>query len=92
MWSRFCAVVWDTLAKGAARDIVSFGAAAEKLWRPFVSSIVDGTYGTRDFSRLLVAKRGLFQGDGVLVDSVVPHAEKTGTDAMALLKSESSSG
>ncbi len=73
LWLRFCAAVWDSLAKGAARDIVSFRTLADKLWRPFVASIVDGTHGTRDFSRLMVAKRGLFQGDGMLVDRIVPE-------------------
>ncbi|KAI9836193.1 MAG: hypothetical protein M1819_001530 [Sarea resinae] len=72
VWTRFCGVVWDSLAKGAARDIVSFRAVADKLWQPFVAPIVDETYGTRDFSKLLVAKRGLFQGEGVLINSVVP--------------------
>lgn len=74
VWTRFLAAVWDSLAKGAARDIVSFREVAEKLWRPFVAPIVDGTYGTRDFSRLMVAKRALFQSEDVLVESVVPKA------------------
>lgn len=71
LWGRFCAAVWDSLAKGAARDILSFRSLADKLWRPFVASIVDGTYGTRDFSRLMVAKRALFQGEEQLIDRPV---------------------
>lgn len=73
LWTRFCAAVWDSLAKSAARDVVSFRHLAEKLWRPFVASIIDGTYGTRDFSRLMVAKRGLFQSEDMLIDRVVPQ-------------------
>lgn len=42
----------------------------ERLWSPFVSSIVDGTYGSRDFSKLMVAKRALFQNDEYLVDEI----------------------
>jgi len=63
LWSRFCAVVWDSLGKGAARDAVSFRDACQKLWRPFVQPVVDGTFGTRDFSRLLVNRRSLFKGE-----------------------------
>lgn len=71
LWNRFCGVVWDTLAKNVARNVVRFRAICEKLWWPFVSSVEDGTFGTRDFSRLLVAKRGLFQGEEPLVDKVI---------------------
>ncbi|KAF2097151.1 hypothetical protein NA57DRAFT_57751 [Rhizodiscina lignyota] len=81
VWGRFCGVVWDSLAKGAARDIVSFRAICDKLWRPFVSSIDDGTFGTRDFSRLMVAKRGLFQGDDALVDKIIPKTAGEGKKA-----------
>ncbi|KAI9815708.1 MAG: hypothetical protein M1827_002104 [Pycnora praestabilis] len=72
VWTRFCSVVWDSLARGAARDLVSFRSVAHKLWKPFVAPIVEGLYGTRDFSRLMVKKRGLFQSEVVLVDGVVP--------------------
>ena len=42
-----------------------------KLWRPFVGPVTTGEFGTRDFSRLLVHQRRLFQGEGVLVDSIL---------------------
>lgn len=71
VWARFCAAVWDSLASGAARDIVSFRSIAEKLWRPFVQPIVDGNFGTRDFSRLLVSQRKLFQTESALLDNVI---------------------
>jgi origin recognition complex subunit 5 len=66
LWSRYCAVVWDSLAKGAARDLDSFRSVCHKLWRPFVQPIVDGTYGTRDFTRLMVSRRMIFQSEEVL--------------------------
>ncbi|KAI9768538.1 MAG: hypothetical protein M1835_006848 [Candelina submexicana] len=72
VWTRFCGAVWDSLARGAARDIVSFRAVADRLWKPFIAPILDGTYGTRDFSKLMVKNRALFQGDAILVDSIVP--------------------
>ena len=71
LWGRFCQAVWDSLAKGAARDLVSFRDITERLWRPFVQPIVDGTFGTRDFSRLLVAQRKLLQEEGCLVDEII---------------------
>ncbi|KAJ9666134.1 hypothetical protein H2201_003812 [Coniosporium apollinis] len=72
LWTRFLGVVWDSLAKGAARDIVSFRSVATKLWRPFVQPIVDGTFGTRDFSRLMVHRRTLFQSEVALLDGIIP--------------------
>lgn len=76
LWSRFCAAVWDSLASGAARDIVTFRSIVDKLWRPFVQPIVDGTFGTRDFSRLMVAQRKLFQAEGCLLDSVIDEPQE----------------
>ncbi|KAI9759400.1 MAG: hypothetical protein M4579_002389 [Chaenotheca gracillima] len=75
VWTRFCGAVWDSLAKGAARDIVSFRSACHRLWRPFVAPIEDGTYGTRDFSKLMVARRAVFQGEDALVERVVGPAK-----------------
>ncbi|KAK7515138.1 origin recognition complex subunit 5 C-terminus-domain-containing protein [Phyllosticta citriasiana] len=72
LWIRHLGVVWDALAKGAATDVVSFEALARKLWDPFVAPIRDGTFGTRDLSRLLVHRRALFQSESALVESVVP--------------------
>lgn len=71
LWPRFCAAVWDSLAQHAARDLVSFRRLCDKLWRPFVQPIVAGDFGTRDFSRLLVAQRRLLQDENVLLDSII---------------------
>ncbi|KAK4890812.1 hypothetical protein LTR27_010513 [Elasticomyces elasticus] len=72
LWPRYCAAVWDSLAQNAARDLVAFREICHKLWRPFVAPIIKGEFGTRDFSRLLVAQRRLFQDESVLLDSIVP--------------------
>jgi len=71
VWSRFCAAVWDSLGKGAARDLNSFRAVCYKLWRPFVQPIVDGTFGTRDFPKLLVNRRPLLRAEEALHDGIV---------------------
>jgi len=76
VWTRFCSVVWDSLGKEAARDIVSLRNVAGRLWGPFCAPIIDGTYGTRDFSKLLISKRTLFQGEAALVDRLVVETPK----------------
>jgi origin recognition complex subunit 5 len=73
VWSRFCNAVWDSLAKGAARDLVSFRAVCERMWRPFVAPLVDETIGTRNFARLMVSRRPLFQNEEVLIDTLTPR-------------------
>lgn len=86
LWTRFASAVWDSLAKGAARDIVSFRSLCERLWPPFVQPIRDGHYGTRDFSKLLVKNRVLFQAESALVESVLGN---TPDDDNANSRSES---
>lgn len=78
LWSRFTGAVWDSLAKAAARDVVSFGELCERLWQPFVQPIVDGQYRTRDFAKLMVRNRALFQGENALVESVIPRTTDNG--------------
>ncbi|SMR59233.1 unnamed protein product [Zymoseptoria tritici ST99CH_1E4] len=77
LWPRFCAAVWDSLANNAARDLLAFRDACNKLWRPFVAPVVKGDFGTRDFSRLLVAQRRLFQDETLLMDSIVLSSDST---------------
>lgn len=79
VWGRFCGIVWDTLAKGAARDLVNFRKTCDRLWRPFTAPIVDGTFGTRDFARLMVSRRGIFQNEDVLLHNVVRKQVNTET-------------
>lgn len=79
LWPRFCAAVWDSLAKNAARDLVSFRTLAEKLWSPFVQPVRDGCLSARDFSKLMVANRVLFQSDESLTDRI--YSQQSGTNA-----------
>ena len=72
LWSRFCGAVWDSLGKGAARNVVGFRRTCERLWIPFVQPIRDGTFGMRDFSRLMVRNRGLFQAEAALIEGIIP--------------------
>ena len=72
LWSRYCGAIWDALGKGAARDVVSLRSVCQRLWEAFVQPIKDGAYGTRDFSRLMVRNKVLFQSEWALVESLVP--------------------
>ena len=74
LWSRFCGAIWDSLGKGAARDIVTFRSTCERLWVPFVQPVRDGIVGTRDFSKSMVRNRGLFQAETALIENDVPIA------------------
>jgi origin recognition complex subunit 5 len=71
LWPRFCAAVWDSLGQNVARDLVSFREVCDRLWRPFVAPIIKGEFGTRDFSRLLVHQRKMFQDEKILLDNII---------------------
>ena len=72
LWSRFTAAVWDSLGQSVPRDVVSFREVCSRLWKPFIQPVLDGHYGAREFSKLMVKNRGLFQSEWALVDSIVP--------------------
>ena len=44
---------------------------AHRLWRDFVAPIARGDFGTRDFSRLMVNRRHLFQGEEAVLDRII---------------------
>ena len=81
LWNRYLGVVWDSLSKHAGRDLVRFELCAHRLWRDFVRPINEGVFGTRDFSRLLVNRRHVFQNDSALLDRVLPST--TASEAAA---------
>ncbi|KAL2041811.1 hypothetical protein N7G274_005595 [Stereocaulon virgatum] len=74
LWARFTAAVWDSFGQSVARDIVSFRVVCSGLWGPFIQPILDGHYGAREFSKLLIKGRGLLQSETALVDSILPIA------------------
>lgn len=77
LWPRFCAATWDSLGQSCARDYSSFRDVCRKIWPSFVAPIIKGDFGTRDFSRLLVAQRKLFQDESVLQDSIISKPSAT---------------
>ncbi|KAF3036666.1 hypothetical protein E8E12_002887 [Didymella heteroderae] len=77
LWSRFLAAVYDSLSKHTGRDLVSFRLTALRLWRSFVDPVVKGEFGTRDFSRLMVNRRHLFQGEEAVLDRIISKPTQT---------------
>lgn len=71
LWSRFVTAVWDSIGQAAARDVVSFRAVCTKLWHPFIEPVIKGHYTPREFSKLMVKNRALFQSEVPLQDSVI---------------------
>jgi origin recognition complex subunit 5 len=72
VWQKFCATVWDSLAKGAARDIVRFRTVVEKNWWTFVQPIVRGEYETRNYSSLYLYHKDMFRQETAVTDLVIP--------------------
>ena len=80
LWSRFLAAVYESLSKHTGRDVISFKNCATRLWRPFVEPVVSGQFGTRDFSRLMVNRRYLFQLEDSVLDCITnPNTTSTST-------------
>lgn len=82
VWEKFCGTVWDSLAKGVARNIVQFHEAVDKMWVQFVQPIAKGEYGTRNFSSLYLLQKDMFKRETSVIDSVLPPAAAGRTTAM----------
>jgi origin recognition complex subunit 5 len=74
VWQKFCAAIWDSLAKGAARNVVQFRAIVEKNWLPFVQPIVEREFGTRNFSSLYLFHKDMFRRENTVIDTVIPSS------------------
>ena len=66
IWRRYCEALWGSFGKSTTCDLIGFRRLAEKLWKPFVSSIEDGTYAPKEFTKLMVAKRHLLQNEAYI--------------------------
>lgn len=77
LWTRFCGAVWDSLGQAAARDIVSFRAVCSRLWKPFVKPVGQGDHGPREFSKLMVKNRALFQSEDPLKEPILSAISTT---------------
>ncbi|CAK7264956.1 hypothetical protein SEPCBS119000_001257 [Sporothrix epigloea] len=66
LWTRFCTAVHDALTRTAGRTLPAFREACTALWPKFTAPILAGTHGPREFSKLLIAARSLFQDESLL--------------------------
>ncbi|ORY02178.1 origin recognition complex subunit 5 C-terminus-domain-containing protein, partial [Clohesyomyces aquaticus] len=71
LWNRFLGATYDSLSKHAGRDLVSFQHTAHRIWPDFVKPVVEGQFGTRDFSRLMVNRRSLFMIEDAILDRII---------------------
>ena len=72
--------VWDALGKAAARDLVGMRRLCARLWPAFVAPVRAGELGAREFARLMVKARGLFQDEGCLADGLGGKAAGDGAE------------
>jgi origin recognition complex subunit 5 len=99
LWTRFCAAVHDSLIRSASRTLPSFRQACCRLWPRFTAPVVVGTYAPKEFSKLLVAGRTLFQDESLLNPSILSarppidnkDAPTNGHSTLAVAKPPSSS-
>ncbi|KAI9800412.1 MAG: hypothetical protein M1833_003298 [Piccolia ochrophora] len=67
LYPPFLSLLYDALVRPCALDVLSMRRFASRLWPAFVAPVVGSEpqfpRGVKDFSRLVVANRGLFQGE-----------------------------
>ncbi|RYP51273.1 hypothetical protein DL768_003370 [Monosporascus sp. mg162] len=75
LWARFAAAVHDSLVKPAGpRTLPALRQACAALWPRFTAPVAAGTHRAKEFSRLLVAARVLFQDESVLQPGIMVSA------------------
>lgn len=57
---------------------MSFREVCLRLWPLFTQPIIEGLYGVREFSKLMVRNRGMFQSEASLLETIVPVAPISG--------------
>ncbi|KAL9043463.1 MAG: hypothetical protein Q9214_003352 [Letrouitia sp. 1 TL-2023] len=72
LFPRFVASVYDSLVHPASRSLPALRSACARLWPAFIAPVLDGTYSTREFSKLMVRNRALFQSESALLVSLIP--------------------
>ncbi|KAI4242466.1 MAG: hypothetical protein L6R40_004020 [Gallowayella cf. fulva] len=72
LWPRFTAAVHDSLAQPATNSLPSFRTLCARLWPAFIAPILSNQYSPREFSKLMVRNRHLFQSEDLLKHSIVP--------------------
>ncbi|KAL9608465.1 MAG: hypothetical protein Q9167_006716 [Letrouitia subvulpina] len=71
LFPRFAASVYDSLIHTASRSLPALRSACARLWPAFIAPVLDGTYSPREFSKLMVRNRALFQSESALLVSLI---------------------
>ncbi|KAI4105881.1 MAG: hypothetical protein LQ339_003199 [Xanthoria mediterranea] len=74
LWPRFTTAVHDSLAQPASNTLPSLRTLCARLWPPFIAPILANHYTPREFSKLIVRNRHLFQSEDSLKHSIIPPA------------------
>ncbi len=78
LWARFAAAVHDALVRTAGpRTLPALRRACAALWPRFTAPVAAGTHRAREFGRLLVAARLLFQDEAVLQPGILMLSSST---------------
>lgn len=72
LYPRFATAVHDSLAQAASNTLPSFQRLLTRLWPPFIAPILNNQYSPREFSKLMVRNRYLFQSEDALRENIVP--------------------
>ncbi|KAL8773838.1 MAG: hypothetical protein Q9209_001268, partial [Squamulea sp. 1 TL-2023] len=72
LWPRFVTAVHDSLAQPAANTLPSLRSLCARLWLAFIAPILSNQCSPREFSKLMVRNRHLFQSEEALKHSIVP--------------------
>ncbi|KAL8735729.1 MAG: hypothetical protein Q9181_002712 [Wetmoreana brouardii] len=71
LWPRFVTAVHDALAQPAQNSLPSLRTLCARLWPPFIAPILSNQYTPREFSKLMVRNRHLFQSEDFLKESII---------------------
>ncbi|KAL8924519.1 MAG: hypothetical protein Q9208_003994 [Pyrenodesmia sp. 3 TL-2023] len=72
LWPRFATAVHDSLAQPASNSLPALRTLCSRLWHPFIAPILAHQYTPREFSKLMVRNRYLFQSEDALKESIIP--------------------
>lgn len=77
VWYRFCGITWDSLSKHSYADLISMRSLCLRLWPKFVLPILDGTHSAKEFSKVMVVSKYLFQDETALVPNIIFQPKAT---------------
>ncbi|KAL8709841.1 MAG: hypothetical protein Q9220_005457 [cf. Caloplaca sp. 1 TL-2023] len=71
LWPRFATAVHDSLSRPASRTLPGLRTLCARLWPLFIAPILEGQYTPREFSKLMIRNRHLFQSETALKESII---------------------